>query len=157
MPSIALQHLYITTNYVCDTHLCCNLLLICWMWCSAAWFTLLIFSHDITIWKHSNHTLSYFCKYMFLPGCVQVPVFSFFPSRQSMINWHKKLAILKKKKYTSQSWYSVIQFDVIVFFRMLVFIARLTCLSQEPGIGRNSCFFTCKSLRYSRRVGCCFL
>ena len=58
------------------------------------------------------------------------------------------------KKNTPQSWYSVIQFDVIVFIRMLVFIARLAFPSQEPGIGRNSCFFTCKSLHYSRRVGC---
>lgn len=153
---IPLQHLYITTNYIQGIHLYCNLLLICWMWQSAALFTLLIFSHNITIWKHSNNTLSYFCKYMFLPGDVQVPVFSVVLARQLMISWYKKWAILKKK-YMSQSWYSGIQFGVTGFIRMLVFITGLACSSQEHGIATNSCFFTCKSVHYSRRVGYFFL
>jgi hypothetical protein len=39
---------------------------------------------------------------MFLPGDVQVPVFSVVLARQLMISWYKKWAILKKK-YMSQS------------------------------------------------------
>ena len=35
---------------------------------------------------------------MFLPGYVQVPVFSFFPARQLMNNWYTKWAILGKEK-----------------------------------------------------------
>jgi hypothetical protein len=60
-------------------------------------------------------------------------------------------------KKVSESWYSGKQFDVIGFIRMLVFIGGLACPSQQPRIGRNSCFFTCKSLRFARRGGCRFL
>lgn len=120
---IPLQHLYISTNYICDTRLCYNSLLICWMWHSAAWFTLLIFLHDITIWKQSRHTISYFCKCLFLPGCVQVPVFSVFPARQLMINWYKKWAI--KKKNTCH------KADIVSY--TLVLLVSSECLSSLLG------------------------
>lgn len=152
---IPLQHLYITSNYIRDTHVCCNSLLIRWMWHSAAWFILLIFSHDITIWKHSNHTI-----YLSVNTCFYLIVYKclYFQSFQPDRWW---LTGIKSGQfwgggYTSQSWYSGLQFGVTGFIRMLVFIAGLACPLQEPGIGRNSCFFTCKSLRYSKRVGCHF-
>ena len=156
MPSIALQHLYISTNYIC-THTyavtCCLLAecdtvqlgLLCWYF----HMTLLFGSIAATLYHFSVNT----CFYLVVYKCL------YFQSSHPDSQWLTgiKSGHFWNKKYTSQSWYSVIQFGVIDFIRMHVFIAGLACRSQEPGIGRNSCFFTCKYLHYSRRVGCRFL